>query len=274
MEVTVRQTRVRVFLIDVISTVALAGLGVEIARHGLGFDDPYDLVPLFSLSYEGNVPTWLSSCMHVTSATLLALIATGKRQSGAPFVRHWWGLSIIFAYISIDEFVTIHEEMNAWFDLSGALYFGWVIPAAILVSIFVLAYWRFLAHLPRTTRIRFIQAGTVFVGGALGVELVLGYWTDLHGSSNLGYGLIDWVEESMELTGAGLFLSALVEVLAGETGQVRLLAGPPPPTKAASAGGDPPAATGTASKPMDIDDNGGAGPYAQHQRRLGEHGAG
>ena len=244
MEIIVRQSHVRLFLMDAISGVALAGLTVEIALHGLGFADPYQLIPLFSLSYEGNVPTWLSTCLHATSALLLALIASGQRQRGAPFVRHWWALSIIFAYISLDEFVSIHEAMNDWFDLPGVLYFGWVIPAAILVSIFVVAYGRFLAHLPRATRIRFIQAGAVFVGGALGVELVLGYWTDLHGSNNLGYGVIDWVEESMELTGAGLFLSALIAVLADDTGQIRVLAGPPPATGPADG---PPRAAGSAT---------------------------
>ncbi len=245
MKVTVYQTRVQRFLVIVITIVALAGLAVEIAEDSLGLDDPYDLLDLFSLSYEANVPTWLSACMHATSALLLALIASGKQQSGAPFVRHWWGLSIIFAYISIDEFVQIHEEMNAWFDLSGALYFGWVIPAAILVSIFVLSYWRFLAHLPWMTRFRFIRAGAVFVGGAMGIELILGYWTDLHGSHNLGYAIIDWVEESMEMVGAGLFLSALVGVLADDTGQLQLLGGPTPPVGDAAAGSHPAADTGT-----------------------------
>ena len=100
MEVTVHQTRVQRFLIDIIAVVALAGLAVEIAQNSLGLDDPYDLVGLFSLSHEANVPTWLSATMHATSAILLALVASGKRQIGAPFVRHWWGLSIVFAYIS------------------------------------------------------------------------------------------------------------------------------------------------------------------------------
>ena len=243
MEVTVHQTRVQRFLIDTIAVVAMAGLAVEVAQDGLGLNDPYDLLDLFSLSYEGNVPTWLSASMHATSAILLALIASGKQQIGAPFVRHWWGLSIIFAYISIDEFVTLHEEMNAWFNLSGALYFGWVIPASILVSFFVLAYWRFLAHLPRITRVRFIRAGAVFVGGAMGVELILGYWTDLNGSRNLGYAVIDWVEETMEMAGAGLFLSALVAVLADQTGQVRLVGGPLQPVVDTAEGNDPVADT-------------------------------
>jgi hypothetical protein len=205
MEVTVHQARIQRLLIDAIAIVAVAGLAVEIAQDGLGFDDPYDLVDLFSLSYEENIPTWLSAGLHATSAILLALIASGKQQTGAPYVRHWWGLSVVFTYISIDELVQIHEEMSNWDindlfvdlvpdSLAGALYFSWVIPAAIMVSIFVLSYVRFLIHLPRITSVRFIRAGAVFVGGALGIELFLGYWTDLYGRSNLGYALIDWVE--------------------------------------------------------------------------------
>lgn len=247
--VTVQQSRVQWFLIDVIAIVATAGLAVEIAQDSFGWNDPYDLIDLFSLSYEANIPTWLSACMHATSAVLLTLIANGKRDSGAPFVRHWRGLSIVFAYISIDEFVTLHEGMNAWFDLDGVLYFGWVIPAAIIVSIFVLSYWQFLTHLPDVTRFRFIRAGAVFVGGAMGIELLLGYWTDLHGSHNLGYAIIDWVEETMEMTGAALFISALVAVLADQSGQIRLVPGPPPSVEDAAADADPTAVSDTPSSP-------------------------
>ena len=58
--------------------------------------------------------------------------------------------------------------MNSWFDFDGVLYFGWVIPASVLVSIFVLSYLKFLAHLPAITRFRFVRAGAIFVGGAMG----------------------------------------------------------------------------------------------------------
>jgi hypothetical protein len=70
----------------------------------------------------------------------------------------------------------------------------------------------------------------------MGVELILGYWTDIYGSHNVGYAVIDWVEETMEMTGAALFISALVAVLADQTGQIRLVAGPPPPPEDAPQG--------------------------------------
>lgn len=223
--VVLREVPIQRFLIDIITVVAMAGFMAEIAEQGLGMDDPYDLVNMLSLSYERNLPTWLSGTIHAASALLLAVIACRTRQAGERFVRHWWGLSVIFAYISLDEFVSLHEIMNSWFDFDGVLYFGWVVPASVLVSIFVLSYLKFLAHLPAITRFRFVRAGAIFVGGAMGVELGLAYWTDLHGSGNLVYALIDWVEETMEMTGAGLFLAANVAVLTNQTGQLTIVSG-------------------------------------------------
>ena len=91
MQVVLREVPIQRFLIDIITVVAMAGFMAEIAEQGLGMDDPYDVVNMFSLSYERNVPTWLSGTMHVTSAMLLAVIASRAHQAGEPFVRHWWG---------------------------------------------------------------------------------------------------------------------------------------------------------------------------------------
>ena len=76
-------------------------------------------------------------------------------------------------------------------------------------------------------RKRFLVAATVYVGGALGMELPLGYWTDLHGDENFVYSMIDLVEESMEMIGASLFLYALADLLSGTSGELRLSLGTP-----------------------------------------------
>jgi hypothetical protein len=65
----------------------------------------------------------------------------------------------------------------------------------------------------RSPRRQFLIAGAIYVGGALGMELPLGWWTERAGSDNLVYALIDGVEETMELSGTTLFLLALVEYL-------------------------------------------------------------
>jgi hypothetical protein len=127
-------------------------------------------------------------------------------------VNHWRGLALGFLYISLDEVASIHEHAH-FFKLGGVLYFSWVIPAVIVVALVGVSYVRFLKHLPGSTRARFLLAGAIYVGGAVGMELPLGYWTDLHGTNNFGYAAIDWVEESMEILGVTLFLLSLVDYL-------------------------------------------------------------
>jgi hypothetical protein len=118
-------------------------------------------------------------------------------------------LVIVFAYMSLDEAVEIHEHLGGWIETGGLLYFDWVIPAAVLVLAVGIAYLRFLAHLDPQTRRRFVVAGALYVGGALLMELPLGWWTEQHGDDNLGYALMDWIEETLELAGASYFLVSL-----------------------------------------------------------------
>jgi hypothetical protein len=181
----------------------------------------------FSLSYEVNFPNWFSSVLLAGCACLLALAAVEARQRGDAYRRHWWGLALGFAYISLDEVVQLHELTNRWFDLHGVFFFGWVIPAGLIVAVLGLCYLRFLSHLPAETRRDFVRAGVVYVGGALGVEVVLGMWTDRYGTDNLGYAFIDLIEESMEIFGAALFLCALTRYLARPDGVLRVAFGSP-----------------------------------------------
>lgn len=190
------------------AVVVGAGLAVEILKATVSLGDYKIIVPLFSLSYEQNIPTWYSSALLLSVSASLAFIASGTRKTGAPFVRHWWGLSAAFLYISLDETASIHEGAG-FLKLHGVLYFSWVIPASVIVAAIGVAYLRFLAHLPRRTRVRFIVSGAIYVFGALVMELPLGYWTERQGSRNFVYAAIDVVEEGMEILGATLFLLAL-----------------------------------------------------------------
>ena len=55
------------------------------------------------------------------------------------------------------------------------------------------------------------------------MELPLGWWTDHYGRQNLGYGLIDLVEESMEILGVTIFLLALVSYLSQPAGKAEIV---------------------------------------------------
>jgi hypothetical protein len=58
------------------------------------------------------------------------------------------------------------------FTPGGAISFFWVVPGAIFVVVVLLAYLRFLADLPQSTRRLFLFAGALFVLGALGLEML------------------------------------------------------------------------------------------------------
>jgi hypothetical protein len=186
-----------------------AGLLAELVRHGLEVDHP--AVLLWSLSYEGNMPTWYASVLPLTCAGLLAWIAAGEAQDRG----YWRLLALGFVYISIDELVSLHELLSGLFDTEGVLRFGWVIPAGILVIVLGLVFVGFLRRLDRQAARRFVLAGFLYVTGAVVFELPLGWWTEEYGAESFGYALIDWCEETLEFTGLTVFVAALLDRLAG-----------------------------------------------------------
>ncbi len=179
---------------------------------------------LFALNGEQNVPTWYSSSMRLICAILLAVIAIAAGES--EYRRHWMGLSAIFLYLSVDELASIHEKVGSIleerFDTGGFLTYAWVIPYAFLVLVFVLLYTRFLYNLPANTRLLFFAAGTLFVGGALGVEMVNGRTDDLYGGEHLAYLLGSYIEEVFEMLGELTFFYALLSYIGLHVKEVEL----------------------------------------------------
>ena len=203
----------RRWLLAMAGVLTVLGVGVEVAAAVLGARKLEPFVEFLSLSYERNLPTWYASGLLLACALLLAGIARAAGLAQEPARRHWWALAGLFAYISLDESVGLHEHLGGLLSLGGVLYFTWVVPATVAVALGGLAFLPFLARLASRRRAQFIVAGVLYVGGALVLELPLGWWTERHGNDNLVYALIDHMEEALELVGASLFLAALVEEL-------------------------------------------------------------
>ncbi len=192
----------------VVGLAVIAGLGLAVELWFASSDDAIvGVVSAFSLSEEGNVPTWYAS-----SLLLACAIAAGSIAAQRPARhRHWWGIAIALGYVSLDETAELHENLGGHLELGGVLYFDWIVWAAAAVLVLAIIYLPFLRELRSPTRGRLILAAVIYVGGALVMELPLGWWTERAGEASLGYALIDWLEETMELAGASLALLALVE---------------------------------------------------------------
>jgi len=214
MDLVLSTSKLRALLFVLLAIVASAGVAVEVASAYGALSSRSGLLPLFSLSYEGNVPTFFTAILLSIDSLLLCACAAAAKRSGGRFFAHWLILALGFFYIAVDEVFSIHEMASTFFQGSGILYFSWVVPAFVLLIILGLFFLPFLRGLPRKTALMFFVSGLLYVGGAVGMELPLGWWTEKHGTHNLGYGLIDAVEETLEMFGLELFLLAVIDHLA------------------------------------------------------------
>lgn len=217
-EVNLSPRRTFRFLLLVVLGLILASLVGQFTNYfQVAYPLDYQFTRLFDVDGEQNIPSLYSASALLLCSILLATITYAKKVAGDSYVRYWQTLSIIFFFLSLDEALSLHEvltePLQSALNTSGFLYFAWVIPGFIFVLICLLAFWRFLAALPAKTRRLFLIAGSIFVGGAIGTELVGGYQTNLYGRENITYVLLATIEELFEMLGIVVFIYALLSYL-------------------------------------------------------------
>lgn len=187
--------------------------------------DIFGFVRLFGLEYENNLPTWFQSIALLSCSAMLAIISVSDNRE-LRWASHWRVLSILFLYLSLDEVASIHELLVRPIQLlinpSGFLLYGWVIPAIVIVSLLFLKYVKFLSHLPSQTKRLFLLAGAVYIGGAVGMEMIGGYIDTLLGRDNFVYLLSTTIEESAEMLGILVFIHALLSYMSLYTEAVQI----------------------------------------------------
>lgn len=190
----------------------------------LTFYNLEDGIRTLDVNEENSVPTWFSSSLLLLCSVLLVAIASAAKRLGERDALWWAALSVIFVLLSLDETASFHESatelLRSLLHTGGLLYYAWVIPGGACVFVFGLAYLGFLFRLPTKTRWLFIASGALYVSGALGSEMLNGLWASLHGESNLTYSALVTVEEFLEMSGAILFLYALM-LYAGNLQELR-----------------------------------------------------
>ena len=226
-------------LISVVLLLAVLGLATVLYRTLPGaadsplFSDNPNLgvLNLFNLRTEDSIGTWYSSFLLLFCSALSAVISVAAKKEGRRYVGHWRVLSVVFLYLSIDESSTIHEKMgpiarpvlqSLGIQLGGFTSRAWVIPASILLLVFLLAYFRFFLDLPAKQRLLFLISGALYVGGAIGLEMLHGFITTLpEDSSQLARIIVPVGEETFEMLGIAVFTYALLSYLDSRLQEVR-----------------------------------------------------
>jgi hypothetical protein len=206
------ETTVRLFLI-IVAVLAVFSLAGQVSTYYFGDGHLQGFVPEFNLDREMNVPTWFSSMLFLFAAVLLWKAGEIPVSSGRTFRKRWRGLAVVFTAISIDDVAAIHEmavdPFRKWLHAGGWLYFTWVVPAAALVALLTVFYWKLFMSLPRRTQRLFFLAALLFFGGSIGMEMVGGRYVEAHGAWNFQYALMANIEEILEFLGQIVFIKGL-----------------------------------------------------------------
>jgi len=213
-------------LLAVVLALGVLSTAGQIAKFQFGHGNLHGLVPLFYLDNEASVPTWYSSMGLMLASTLLVAIGALRYRERDPFRYHWLALGVLFLLLSMDEVAMIHEYpidlLRERLHATGLLYYAWVIPGAAFVVLVFLGLLNFLRHLDRGVRFGFVAAGAVFVGGAIGIEMLSGLHASRFGEDNLGYALIITCEELCEMLGVVLFIHVLMGVLSASVSGIQV----------------------------------------------------
>ncbi len=230
MSITISPSRVARFLVCVVLTIVVVGVAaewVEQATQHWSHKGVSVLAGKFVLDGELSIPAWYSSLSLFACSSLLGLIAWSKHRARSAFARHWFGLSAIFLVLSIDEMTGVHEmciePLRRHFGASGIFHYAWVIPASVFVAGFAVAYMRFVfVHLDVQTRWRFLTAGVMFVGAALGLEFAEGPIDQAFGLHSLPAEAAVTIEEAFEMFGIVVFLFSLLCYIRQQVGALRI----------------------------------------------------
>jgi hypothetical protein len=193
-------------------SLAVHGIGHATGRWGLG-----GLSNLFNLDSDQGAPTWFNSLLLFLLFTLTWLIAHFPHPASARLRVRWKFLGIVFLLMSVDEVAMVHEAIGraigTRFELTGYLYFPFLIPGLILAGALFIAYVPFLRTLPRDTAIGMAAAGAIYLSGAALVEALSAnryYHLQQH---DLVYRFLVNIEEVLEMTGLLVLFKVLGDYL-------------------------------------------------------------
>ena len=231
---TLKLTPIKIFrfLLCVIGMLISLNLLVLVAKFEFGHPKVFGLAALFTLDLEQNIPTWFSSILILTCSILLAGIGLIKKTNDDKCSFYWGSLAFSFLALSVDEAAGLHElsisPVRNFFNTSGFFYFAWVIPGILLVITCATFYWRFLMSLPRSIMLRMIVSAFIYIGGAIGMELVGGgvrsFGLETEATRSLTYEIVTIIEESLEMMGMAYFMYTLLIYLASQKAGINIVA--------------------------------------------------
>ena len=198
-----------------VAFLILATFVVQLVRHRWGLSTP---VILFDSDQKLNFPSAMKILLLLSATLLFAALALTVRDRWHR--RRWFGISAVFALLSLDEMTYMHQRLSdALHDhlgTSGSLKFAWVLVYLPLLAALMVVYLPFWRKLSNPFRTQLLVAAIAFAGGSGGIEFVKAkLFDDDHW--RLSFGMVASLSDSLELIGLALLVTALLTTLSRTT---------------------------------------------------------
>jgi len=201
------------FLIFVINVFLFAAQNSQFflnLKPGITFELLY--AKLFNPNIEVSFPTHYSTILLMIAAVLLLLI--GYLDSD---FTGWKFLSFVFLLLAIDETASLHEMLSESIEIPNVpgqfQHYFWFVPLIPFLIVLAITYIRFWLRLPKTEKILFVLSGSLYLFGAVGMEIVGGVLNMAGGVYSMAHDLATVLEEMMEMGGVILFIYTLLHYI-------------------------------------------------------------
>ena len=185
-------------------------------EFGYGRDFAMGFVPMFRLNFEANLPTFFSTLLLVAASLSCFAIGRATLPTDKASGLRWLTLAAIAFILSADEAAQIHElfDKNAgwaepFFEPTGMLLEPWVVAYGFLALAVSLLFAPFILKLQPRLRNMLILAGALYVGAAIGFEMIGAVERGGSGET-LRYETINSIEEMLEMTAVIIAIYALL----------------------------------------------------------------
>ena len=213
---------IRKLLTAVTGGLLVAHSVVQVGIYGFGAKKHW--LDSLNMDRELNLPTLFSSALLLMAALLMRRLG---QSSDRIATQDWLLLSKIFIFLALDEALQIHEILiipGLRHQVHPALASTWVVPYSVLALILLWRFRRFLGSLSKATALRLLRSGAVYIGGAIGMEMVGSFAvrSSLIRLHSPWYGAITGLEEALELLGIILLIDALLRALLDQHNSIDL----------------------------------------------------
>jgi len=213
---TILKRSLTICLFSITALLSILSIFFQVLKYFFGYEELFGLIEFFNVDSEKNLPTFFAVFLLIIIAVLLYIIFKVRFTERNKYSFYWLILSVIFIFLAIDEACIIHERfiepLRELLDLSGIFYYGWVILGLLVILIIFIFYIRFLISIPFRIRLGFVLAGAIYIAGALIMEMIGGWYYEIH-NLDFTYQLLVTFEELLEMSGVIFFLEVLLKYL-------------------------------------------------------------